>query len=115
MVASRSDGRKRPLLENFQVSGNGTDTASMGETLKTTRVPVIGFKVSFEPASAAPVSVHLIRGGALVKTFQGTAPLEVEYEDQGIPAGALTYYRLMDARKHLASNPIFVRYEPCAN
>jgi len=112
MVASRSDGRKRPLLENFQVSGNGTDTAFMGETLKTTRVPVIGFKVSFEPPSAAPVSVHLIRGGALVKTFQGTTPLEVEYEDQGIPAGVLTYYRLMDAQKHLASNPIFVRYQP---
>ncbi|MFH1123178.1 MAG: hypothetical protein V1758_05900 [Pseudomonadota bacterium] len=112
MYASRSDGRTRPLLEYFNVMGNETDMAFMGETLRTARGPVIRFKVSFEPATPAPVTVYLIRGGTLIRTFEGTAPLEVEYADHDAPSGEMTYYRLIDSRKHLTSNPIFVRYEP---
>ena len=36
--------------------------------------------------------------------------LEIEYIDEGVKPGEKTYYRLMDSKKHLTSNPIFVEY-----
>jgi len=53
----------------------------------------------------------LIRGGEVIKTIKGTTPIELEYRDEGIPEGKQTYYRIMDSKEHLVSNPIFVVYD----
>ena len=58
------------------------------------------------------MSVHLVRGGTLLRTLQGKTPLEFEFVDDEAPAGRMTYYRLLDEQKHLTSNPIFVKYAP---
>ncbi len=38
--------------------------------------------------------------------------MEVEYVDKEAPHGEMTYYRLMNTRGDLTSNPIFVTYNP---
>ena len=38
--------------------------------------------------------------------------VNVDYVDKGAPSGKMTYYRVMDSRKHLTSNPVFVVCQP---
>jgi hypothetical protein len=114
MYCARDNGHGWPRLDEFNVLGKGAEKAFMGETLNTQNFPVIRFKVSHSSEAPKRMTVLLIRGGNLVQTFEDETPFEVVYEDRGAPAGTMTYYRLMDADKHLASNPIFVRYEPRA-
>ena len=47
----------------------------------------------------------------LMTRKRGEAQMDM---DKGVPEGALTYYRLMDPREFLISNPIFVRYNPAS-
>ena len=56
-----------------------------------------------------PVTIHIVRGGTLLRTLNGETPLEFELLDEGAPAGQMTTYRLVDSMKQLTSNPIFVR------
>lgn len=110
MYCSRGDSATWPVLDNFEAVGNGDQRAVMGETLTTDQPPLIKFTVSSRDEKTGPVKILLIRGGALLRTFEGKTPLEVQIADKDLPAGRTTYYRLMDSRKHLTSNPIFVRY-----
>jgi hypothetical protein len=112
MYGSRGDGYVWPKLDYFHVHGGTTKKAYMGETLETSHFPLIKFKVSHKTKKKAPITMALIRGGTLVETFRSEAPMEVEYMDKGIRPGEMTYYRLMDTRKHLTSNPIFIKYQP---
>jgi len=57
------------------------------------------------------MTVFLIRGGEVIQTIKEKLPIEVEYLDKDIPVGEKTYYRIMDSKKHLTSNPIFVVYK----
>jgi len=109
MYCSRGDGEVWPKLEHFHVCGEDDEKAIMGETVTTSRFPRIYFRVSVE--SQEPVTVILIRGGKVIATFTGQAHVEATCIDQGIPPGITTYYRIMDTRMHLTSNPIFVRYK----
>ncbi len=112
MYSSRGDGSVWPKLDYFNVFGKTTEKAFMGETLTTSNFPMIKFKVSFQTGKRFPITMVLIRGGRLLETFRSEAPMEVEYLDRGIPPGEKTYYRLMDTKKHLTSNPIFIKYQP---
>ena len=51
------------------------------------------------------------RGGLVLGAFERETPFEVEVVDRDLPTEQMTYYRLMDSRKHLTSNPIFVQYK----
>jgi len=112
MYCSRGDGRIWPKIDHFYVVGPATQRAYMGERMTTSEFPLIRFEVSFTDQKPRALTIFLIRGGKLIKTFKGKTPIEVEYVDKNIPPGRITYYRLMDTRKHLTSNPIFVRYHP---
>jgi hypothetical protein len=112
MYCSRGEGETWPKLDDFQVIGDDDQKAVMGETLKTNRPPVIKFKVSFQGNKAGTVRILLIRGGTLLQTFEGDTPLQIQFTDEHLPMGDLTYYRLMDSRKHLTSNPVFVKKIP---
>ncbi|MBN1107037.1 MAG: hypothetical protein JXL84_26775 [Deltaproteobacteria bacterium] len=112
MYCSRGDGTDWPRLDRFDVeTGDGTH-AVMGETVVTSAFPRIRFTVNFPSKATLPMKLLLIRGGSLIRTFEGRPPLEVNYTDEAAPAGVTTYYRVMDEKKHLVSNPIFVRHEP---
>lgn len=101
-----------PKLDYFNVLGNAGEKAYMGETATTSRYPVIKFRVSYETEKPASLQILLIRGGTVLHTFKGISPVEMEYTDEKAPPNKKTYYRLMDSRKHLVSNPIFVTYKP---
>jgi hypothetical protein len=58
------------------------------------------------------MTIHIVRGGTLLRTVSGETPLEFELLDKSVPAVRMTYYRLVDAQKHLTSNPIFVKPAP---
>lgn len=112
MYCSRGDSRVWPRLDSFNVFGKDDRKAFMGETLTTAHFPTIKFRVSYNSEKQTPINLLLIRGGKLIHTFKGETPMEVEYVDEEAPPGEMTYYRLMDTRKHLTSNPIFVTYNP---
>jgi hypothetical protein len=112
MYSSRGDGRVWPKLDYFNIIGGSTERAFMGETLMSSHMPVIRFKVSNPTKKNSPITMALIRGGNLIETFTSEAPMEVEYRDEEIPPYELTYYRLMDTKEQLVSNPIFIKYQP---
>jgi hypothetical protein len=84
----------------------------MGETAITATFPLIRFRVSYRGKERVPMTIYLVRGGTLLRTVEGETPLEFELVDEGVPVGQMTFYRLVDAQKHLTSNPIFVKYAP---
>ena len=112
MYCSRGDGLVWPTLDYFNIVGGSTEKAFMGETLTSSHFPVIRFKVSNPTEKKTPITMALIRGGILIETFTSDTPMEVEYRDEGIPPYELTYYRLMDTKDQLVSNPIFIKFEP---
>ena len=111
MYCSRGDGRVWVQLDDFHAAGPDGRKAHMGETLTTTGFPLIRFRVSYRGDEKAPVAIHVVRGGSLLRTVEGNTPLEFEIVDEGVPPGRMTFYRLVDSAKHLTSNPIFVRRE----
>lgn len=111
MYCSRGDGAAWPDLNEFRVVGGDGRSAVMGETLATDKPPRIRLFVSFRGGRKERLTLLLIRGGILLRSFEGETPLEVEFTDEDVTPGELTYYRVMDSRKHLTSNPIFVRYK----
>jgi hypothetical protein len=115
MYASFGDGKVWPQIDTFYLSDGLEQKAVMGETLITNQQPRIHFKIAYSIDPQTPATVFLIRDGKLIETFTGPEPLEVEYLDAEIPPQTLTYYRLMDSRKRLVSNPIFVKYTPPAS
>jgi len=115
MYSSRGNGHVWPKLDYFNIYGKTTERAFMGETLTTSHYPMIKFKVSFQTEQKGPMTLALIRGGKLLEVFRSKTPMEVEYLDRAIPPEEMTYYRLMDTKKHLTSNPIFVKYKPSSH
>ena len=114
MYCSRGDGQVWPKLDYFTVSAKKGEKAFMGETLTPAHFPVIKFRVSYNSEKPRPMTILLIRGGTLIQTFKSKTPMEVEYVDEEVPPGVKTYYRLMDSKKHLTSNPVFVIYNPAS-
>jgi hypothetical protein len=114
MYCSRGDGQTWPKLDYFNVYGDEENKAFMGETLTTPRFPLIAFSVSDdrEKFRDKDITIHLIRGGTLIQTYKGKTPMEIKYRDDTAPQDEKTYYRLIDSRKHLTSNPIFIEYKP---
>lgn len=109
MYCSRGDGAHWPQLDYFYVLARNGDAAHMGELLTTDGFPRIRFRISYRGDERVPMTIHLVREGALLRTVSGMTPLEFEAADDGAPAGRKTYYRLVDSMKHLTSNPIFVK------
>jgi hypothetical protein len=112
MYCSRGDGSSWPQIDYFNVLGSKGGRAQIGETLTTAAFPTIQFKISYKGDERVPMTVYIVRGGTVLQTLTGETPLECKLLDPEVPAGRMTYYRLVDSQKHLTSNPIFVRYTP---
>jgi len=106
-------GGKYPQMMNlkeFSVCSSGCQTnAVLGEEMMLNENPKIRISLSSIEPSKNRVKVRLIRSGVLLKTFEGTLPMELEYEDKYYKPGKKIFYRI-DARGcgTLVSNPIFV-------
>ncbi|MBN1847348.1 MAG: hypothetical protein JW932_02055 [Deltaproteobacteria bacterium] len=109
---SRGDGYIWPELEYFYITNQAGQKAVMGEHIITTRPPVITFQITYDNKNPKQKHIFLIRAGNLIQTYKGEFPLEVKYIDTTVPPGQKTYYRIMDNKENLASNPIFVEYRP---
>jgi hypothetical protein len=112
MYCSLGKGNVWPKLDYFNVLGKAGEKFYMGETATTSQYPIIKFRVSYETEKPIPMKILLIRGGTVLDEFEGMPPMEIKYTDEEIPPEKKTYYRLIDSRKHLTSNPIFVKYRP---
>jgi hypothetical protein len=112
MYCSRGDGETWPVLKNFNVFGKNTKKACMGESIITKEFPVIWFRVEYNKGDPRDMKLSLIRGGKIIKSIEGKTPIEFEYVDEKIDPGRKTYYRIIDKKKHLTSNPIFIKYLP---
>jgi len=116
MYAYQGDYLQGVKLEEFSVSS--PDSAKIGIagdeiTLKDS--PRIRISLSAAKISERKVSVRLIRSGKLLETFEGTLPMQIDYQDGYFKPGEKVYYR-MDMRGYgtLVSNPIFVKFESLA-
>jgi len=101
---------QRMILKEFSVCSSGCQTnAVLGEEMMLNENPKIHISLSSREPTKNPVKVRLVRSGVLLKTFEGTLPMELEYEDKYYKPGEKIFYRI-DARGcgTLVSNPIFV-------
>ena len=83
-----------------------------GDEIILKESPKIRISLSATVASENKIKVRLIRSGELIETFEGTLPMQIDYEDKYFQPGRKIYYR-MDMSGHgiLVSNPIFVMFE----
>ena len=110
MYCSFGDGNVWPKLDYFNILGNADKIAYMGDTLITKNPPVIKFRVSYDEFKPRKMNLLLIRDGAVIQNYEGSTPIEAEFVDKTAPNHRKTFYRIMDAKKHLVSNPIFIKY-----
>jgi len=109
---ARHKGAKAALfLENFKVTDKEAgSTALTGDEIGITSRPEVGGRLYASDGGKYLITVSLIKGGKLMRTFEGETPMDFLFEDQGFLAGK-TYYRvdIQGAQVgKLISNPIFV-------
>ena len=113
MYAYRGNYPQAARLDEFSVSSEGAGAKALSgeEAVLKSRATIRVALSSTEPTDKT-VRVRIIRSGELVKTFEGSLPLEAQYEDPYFKPGERVFFRLdMDGCGTLVSNPIFVVYE----
>lgn len=97
-------------LDEFLVcSSDGKAKAISGDEIALKENPRIKISLSAPETTESQVKLRLIRSGKLIKTFIGSLPMKIDYEDKYFEPGQKIYYRI-DVRGYgsLVSNPIFV-------
>jgi hypothetical protein len=110
MYACRGRYPQRMILDEFAVCSPGCESRAIsGDEIVLTENPRIRISIDLKEKTQSRVRIRLIRSGELIKTFRGSLPMEIDYEDQCFAPGKKMYYRI-DARGSgaLVSNPIFV-------
>ncbi len=99
-------------LDEFLVcSSDGKTKAISGGEIVLKDSPRIKISLSAAETPERKVKVRLIRSGELIKTFEGTLPMKIDYEDKYFEPGRKIYYRIdVKGYANLVSNPIFVVY-----
>jgi len=105
----------RLVLEDFSVSDPETwHKGIMGEEIVVNGRPAIDILITVAgSAEKNPVTVRLIRSGALWKTLSGETPLRINLKDEMRDSGQKIFYRLdaEDRRgRKIVSNPVFIRF-----
>ena len=100
-------------LDEFSVSfPDGIMKGISGDEIALKSNPRIRIALSSIEDSKNKVKVRLIRSGKLIQTFEGTLPMQINYEDRYFQPGEKIYYRMdMRGRGRLVSNPIFVEFK----
>ncbi|MEE9257433.1 MAG: PHP domain-containing protein [bacterium] len=104
---------ERLRMDYFRLlSPDGKSWRSYGDGLKISGNPRLEFQVSTRNNSPVKVRAQLIRMGLVVRTFEGSTPLKVEFVDTAQIPHKRFYYRLdvKAARgEHIVTNPVFVQ------
>jgi len=112
MYACRGKYPQHMVLDDFSVCSGGCKTRAVsGDEIVLTENPKIHVFLSLKKPTKNRVKVRLIRSGELLEIFEGSLPMEINYEDKYFKPGKKIYYRI-DARGcgALVSNPIFVTF-----
>jgi hypothetical protein len=112
MYSCRAKYPQRMVLNDFSVcSAGGNTRAVSGDEIALNENPRIHVSLSLKEPLENPVKIRLIRSGELLQVFDGSLPMEIDYEDKYFKPGQKVYYRI-DARGcgALVSNPIFVTF-----
>lgn len=110
MYACRGKYPQRMVLDDFSVCSAGyKNKAVSGDEIALNENPRIHVSLSLKEPDKNPVKIRLIRSGELIQVFEGSLPMEIDYEDKDLKPGRKIYYRI-DAIGcgALVSNPIFV-------
>ncbi|MBW1702148.1 MAG: hypothetical protein JRJ69_08860 [Deltaproteobacteria bacterium] len=112
MYACRGKYPQRMVLNDFSVSSAGCkNKAVSGDEIALNDNPRVHVFLSLKEPTENRVKIRLIRSGELLEVFDGSLPIEIDYEDKYFKPGRKIYYRI-DARGcgDLVSNPIFVTF-----
>ncbi len=113
MYACRGKYPQRIICNEFSVSSPGdTVKGVQGDEILLGARPRVHIDLSLKVPEKNRVKVRLIRSGSVIKSFEGSLPMNIVYEDTYFEPGTKIYYR-MDVRGHgsLVSNPIFVKFK----
>jgi hypothetical protein len=113
MYAYRGGYLQFVRLDEFSVySLDGKNEGISGDEIVLKNNPRVKISISAAEVSERKVKVRLIRSGELIETFEGTLPMQIDYEDNYYEPGRKIYYRLdMQGQGKIVSNPIFVAFE----
>jgi hypothetical protein len=112
MYACRGKYPQRMILNDFSICSSRCETrGTSGNEIVLKENPRIHLSLSLRKPTDNQVVVRLIRSGELIKTFHGSLPTKINYEDNYFKPGQKVYYRI-DVRGcgTLVSNPIFVTF-----
>jgi len=113
MYACRGRYPQRIILDEFSICASGCNSrAFSGDEVILRENPKIRISLSLKRSAENRVRVRLIRSGELVQTFEGSLPMNIDYEDRYFEPGRKVFYRI-DVRGHgaMVSNPIFVTFK----
>ena len=112
MYAYRGNYPRIVKLDEFSVcSLDGKNRGISGDEIVLKGVPKIKISLSAAETSESKVKVRLIRSGKLIEAFEGTLPMQIDYEDKYFQPGERVFYRIdMHGYGILVSNPIFVKF-----
>lgn len=112
MYACRGKYPQRIVLDEFSICSAGCETkATLGQEIRIYGNPQIRISLSLKTPAKNQVKVRLIRSGELIKTFSGTLPMDIDFEDRDFKPGQKGYYRVdVKGPGALISNPIFVTF-----
>jgi hypothetical protein len=113
MYAWRGGYPQLVRLDEFSVCSPDTENGGIsGDEIVLRESPRIRISLSSAGVSEEKVKVRLIRSGELIKTFEGTLPMQIDYDDRYFQSGEKVFYRMdMRGRGTLVSNPVFVKFE----
>jgi len=113
MYAYRGSFPQFVRLDEFSVyPPDGINKGFSGDEIVLKESPRIRISLSATVPFENKVKVRLIRSGELIETFEGTLPMQINYEDKYFQPGRKIYYRMdMSGCGVLVSNPIFVKFE----
>jgi hypothetical protein len=113
MYAARGPYNKRGVLAEFSLVDPITGNKGVCGDEVCVRGPAeVRITVLASDDAAHKIHVRLIRGGDLIKTFNGTTPLTIDFKDDYFEKGKKIYYRVdvRGAVGSIISNPIFVLF-----
>lgn len=112
MYAGRSQYPQQIILKDFSICSSDCNTkATLGEEIRLNSYPHIRISLEHKKSVKNKAHVRLIRSGKLIKTFGGSLPMDIEFEDRYYRPGEKIFYRIdVDSHGILVSNPIFVTF-----
>lgn len=112
MYAGRSRYPQQIILKDFSIcSSDCSKRATLGEEIRLNSYPHIRISLEHKNPVNNKAQVRLIRSGKLIKTFSGSLPMDIDFEDKYYQPGEKIFYRI-DVKSHgaVVSNPIFVTF-----